>query len=225
MGLGADLGDPKTYRVKGILNSEAGIDALAFYKELSKFNNPDWIHNYLDTNSNSNQPMMQGQVAMAMGYFAINPDLLDPVKNPYAKVTGFFANPQGPKARVSSLGGQGISIVSYTTKKELCFQFLEWFVRDEVQEKWAELGGLSCNEKVLNSSKFLNASPINRPFKESIEMVKDFWAVPEYPQLLSISQKYWSEYINEGKHSAKEAMNSVAQSWENIFEYSGYYKE
>ena len=81
---------------------------------------------------------------------------------------------------------------------------LEWFVRDNVQEKWAELGGLSCHKKVLNSEKFLNASPINRPFKESIEMAKDFWAVPEYPQLLSISQKYWAEYVNEDKHSAQD---------------------
>lgn len=222
---GADLGDPKTYRVKGILNSDAGIEALTFYKELNKFNNPQWVHNYLDTDSNSNQPMMQGRVAMAMGYFAINPDLLDPAKNPYADVTGFFAFPKGPKARVSSLGGQGISLVSYTRKKELCLKFLTWLVRDDVQQKWAALGGLSCNKKVLNSAEFLNASPINKPFKQSIEMVKDFWAVPEYPQLLFVSQKYWSEYVNEGKHDAKEAMDKIAQSWENIFEYAGNYKE
>lgn len=222
---GADLGDPKTYRVKGILNSDAGIEALEFYKALNRFNNPEWMHNYLDTDSNSNQPMMQGQVAMAMGYFAITPDLLDPSKNPYADVTGFFANPAGPKARISSLGGQGISIVSYTKKKEFCLKYIEWFTRDDVQQKWAALGGLSCNKKVLNSETFLNASPINRPFKESIEMVKDFWAVPEYPQLLSISQKHWAEYVNEGRHSARVVMDKVAQSWENIFENAGYYKE
>lgn len=222
---GAELGDRKTHRVDGILNSQEGVEALRFYKKINAYNNPEWIHNYLDTNCNSNQPMMEGRVAMSMGYFAIYPDLLDPAKNPHANATGFFANPRGPMARVTSLGGQGISVVSYSKNKELCFKFLEWFVRDDVQEKWAELGGLSCNRKVLNSEKFLNASPINRPFKESIEMAKDFWAVPEYPELLEISQKYWSEYLAEDKHTAKGAMDHVARHWENVFEGAGYYKE
>lgn len=222
---GGHLGDFQTYRVKDVLNSEQGVEALTFYRDLNQFNNPEWVHKYLDTDSNSNQPMMLGQVAMAMGYFAINPDLLDSAKNPYADVIGFFANPHGPGGRVSSLGGQGISVVSYTKKKALCFRFLEWFVRTEVQEKWAELGGLSCNRTVLNSEKFLAASPINRPFKESIEMARDFWAVPEYPQLLSVSQKYWSGYVNDNTYSAKEAMDEVARQWEEIFEYAGYYRE
>lgn len=222
---GGDLGDYETFRVKGVLNKNEGIDALSFYKQLNAFNNPEWIHNYLDTDSNSNQPMMQGKVAMAMGYFAINPDLLDPSKNPHANVIGFFANPRGPGGKVTSLGGQGISVVSYTQKKEFCFSFLEWFVRNDVQARWADLGGLSCNRKVLNSKKFLNASPINKAFRDSIEIARDFWAVPEYPQLLSVSQKYWSGYVNEDKYTAKEAMDKVAQEWENIFEYSGYYQE
>ncbi len=222
---GADLGDSKTHRVSRKLNTPAGIEALEFYKSLHQFNNPRWVHNYLDTTSNSNQPMMEGKVAMCMGYFAIAPDLLDPAKNPYANVTGFFANPRGPQARVSSLGGQGISVVSYGKKKGFCFKFLEWLVGDPVQEKWAELGGLSCNKKVLASEKFLKASPINRPFKESIEMVRDFWAVPEYPELLKISQKYFYEYVTTEKYTAREVMDIIAREWENIFEYAGYYKE
>jgi multiple sugar transport system substrate-binding protein len=222
---GADLGTESSYRVKGILNSKEGVDALSFYKELNRFNNPEWSNHYLDSDANSNQPMMDGKVAMSMGYFAINPELLDSQKNPHAKQMGFFANPAGPKSRVSSLGGQGISIVSYSKKKELSLQFLEWFIRDDVQERWAELGGLSCNRKVLNSEKFLDASPINKPYKESIEMVRDFWAVPEYTELLAVSQKYWSAYVTENSLTAEEAMDKVAEEWEEIFEYAGYYKE
>lgn len=222
---GADLGDPITYKVKSILNSEAGIEALEFYKELNSYNNPEWADFYLDKDASSNLPMLEGKVAMAMGYFAISPELLEDKENPYAEKIGFFAVPRGPVARAASLGGQGISIVSYSKKKKLSLQFLEWFIRDDVQEKWAQLGGLSCNTKVLNSTKFLNASPINRPYKESIEMVKDFWAVPEYPELLRISQKFWSEYINEDARSAKETMDIIARKWEAVFEHAGYYKE
>lgn len=222
---GADLGNPSTHRVKGILNSQAGIAALHFYKQLNTFNNPEWVNNYLDKASSSNQPMMQGRVAMAMGYFAISPELLDKEKNPYADVIGFFAAPRGPGGRATSLGGQGISLISFSKKKDLSLQFLEWFITEATQVKWAALGGLSCNRAVLNSDSFLNASPINRPFQESIEMVRDFWAVPEYPELLAISQKYWSEYLSQDQLSAKETMNGIAREWEAIFEYAGYYKE
>lgn len=222
---GADLGNHKDYRVRGILNSDKGVAALEFYKQLNQYSNPLWHEHYLDTDKNSNAPMMSGQVAMAMGYFAINTELLDPARNPYFDRIGFFSNPKGPEAEVCSLGGQGISIVSYTKKKDLCFQFLEWFIQDTVQEKWADLGGLTCNKKVLASDRFLNASPINRPFKESIEMAKDFWAVPEYTRLLKVSQKNWYECVVKKTMSSQEAMDAVAREWELIFEEAGYYKE
>lgn len=222
---GASLGDQKTYKVKGFLNSKAGVAALAFYKELNRYNNPLWVNNYLDKNLSSNMPMIEGKVAMAMGYFAISPELLEEDNNVYADKIGFFAVPEGPAGRVSSLGGQGISIVSYSKKKELSLRFLKWFVQESIQKKWAILGGLSCNTRVLNSEDFLSASPINRPFKESIGMVRDFWAVPEYPQLLEVSQKYWSEYINQNMRTAKDTMDIIARKWESIFEYGGYYKE
>lgn len=222
---GADLGNHRTYQVQGLLNSPQGIEALKFYKELNQYNNPDWAYHYLDTNRSSNQPMMDGKVAMAMGYFAISPELLDPEKNPYADSIGFFACPEGPQKRAASLGGQGISVISYTKKKEIAFEFLEWFTKYETQRKWAKLGGLTCYKKVLYSDEFLNASPINKPFVESMEMVRDFWAVPEYTKLLSVSQKYWYEYVVKDTITAKEAMNNTAKEWEDIFEYSGYYKE
>ena len=222
---GAALGDPKTYRVRGVLNSNEGIEALKFYKELNQFNNPEWVDHYLDTDRNSNQPMMDGKVAMAMGYFAINPELLDPEKNPYADNMGFFACPEGPKTCAASLGGQGISIISYTKNKEASFEFLDWFVRDDTQKKWAELGGLSCNKSVLYSDEFAAVSPLNAPFVKSMEMVRDFWAIPEYTEFLSISQKYWYDYVVAGNITADEAMNNIAREWEDIFEAKGYYSE
>jgi multiple sugar transport system substrate-binding protein len=222
---GADLGDHSTYRVKGVLNSDEGIEALKFYRSLYQFGKPEWEKNYLDTKLNSNIPLMRGKVAMAMGYFAINSELLDKDRNPYAEHMGFFSAPKGPVRKVCSLGGQGVSVISYTKKKDSCFKFLEWFIQDSVQERWAELGGLSCNKKVLESEKFLNASPLNGAFKESIELADDFWAVPEYPVLLKISQKYFNKYVTKGDITAKEALDKIADEWEEVFEHAGYYKE
>ncbi len=223
---GANLGDPKTYKVNGILNTKEGVDALKFYKQLYQYSNPKWAKYYLDTNSSSNKPLIDGNVAMAMGYFAINPELLDKQKNPqYYDKIGFFAAPKGPAGQYASLGGQGISIVSYTKKKDDAFKFLAWFVKDETQKKWAKLGGLSCSKTVLASDEFLNASPLNRPFVQSMNVVKDFWSVPEYPQLLAISQRYWYQYVVEGTITAEDAMNNISKEWETVFDKNGYYKE
>ena len=65
-----------------------------------------------------------------MNYFAFFPALLNEASNPNAASTGFFANPAGPTgAQHAALGGQGISIVSYSDKQEEAFKFLEWFIQ------------------------------------------------------------------------------------------------
>ncbi|MES0447712.1 MAG: hypothetical protein ABUJ92_14355, partial [Desulfobacterales bacterium] len=122
------------------------------------------------------------------------------------------------------LGGQGISIITYSKKRDLAYKFLEWFIKDEVQKRWAELGGYTCNATVLKSEGFLNDTPYNRAFYESMFMVKDFWAVPEFAELLEVNQRNWHQYIVEGKGTAKEAMDNIVKDWEVIFKKHGRLK-
>ena len=63
-------------------------------------------------------------------------------------------------------------------------KFLEWFIKDETQKKWAELGGYTASAKVLELPEFQNATPYNRAFYETMFKVKDFWATPEHAELL-----------------------------------------
>jgi multiple sugar transport system substrate-binding protein len=218
---GADLGDPKTYRVNGVLNTPGGVEALKFYKELYKFTPPDWGNVFFQGN---NQAITEGLAAMSMNYFAFFPALINPSVNKYAKVTGFFSNPSGPGGRYASLGGQGASIISYSKKQDLAYKFLEWFIRDDVQQKWASLGGYTCNANVLKSKTFLEDTPYNQAFYETMFMVKDFWAVPEYAELLEICQRNWHQYVVEGKGTAKGAMDAIATDWEKIFRREGRLK-
>jgi multiple sugar transport system substrate-binding protein len=219
---GGDIGHSQTYSVKGILNSDEGIEALKFRKDLQKFNPPNWSNSYF---TEANNAFSEGKVAITENFFAFFPDLIDKTKNPYSEVTGFFANPEGPKGRFASLGGQGLSVIGYSKKKDLTFKYLEWFAREDVQEKWAELGGYTCNVNVLNSQKFLSATPYNPAFKESMGMIKDFWSVPEYAELLAVSQKYLNLYVTTDEITAEHALSSIADEWESIFENGGYYKE
>ena len=218
---GADLGDPKTYQVNGVLNTPGGIEALEFYKELYQFTPPDWGNVFFQGN---NQAITEGLAAMSMNYFAFFPALINPSVNKYAKVTGFFANPSGPGGRYASLGGQGASIISYSKKQDLAYKFLEWFIRDDVQQKWAALGGYTCNSNILKSKTFLEDTPYNQAFNETMFMVKDFWAVPEFAELLESCQRNWHQYVVGGKGTAKQAMDTIANDWEKIFKREGRLK-
>ena len=157
------------------------------YRELYAFTPPNWGKTFFQED---NQAITEGLAAMSMNYFAFFPALANPATNPHAEVTGYFANPAGPDGtQHAALGGQGISIVSYSQNQEEAFKFLEWFIREDVQKKWAELGGYTCHAAMLESEEFRNATPYNEAFYQSMFMVKDFWAVPEYAELLTADQQ------------------------------------
>jgi multiple sugar transport system substrate-binding protein len=85
------------------------------------------------------------------------------------------------------------------------------------------LGGYTCNEKVLSSEKFRNATPYNEAFYQSMLMVKDFWATPEYATLLEQMNKRLYPFIVGAKGSAEEALNGLADDWEKTFKQNKRY--
>ena len=92
-----------------------------------------------------------------------------------------------------------------------------------MQARWAELGGYTCNEKVLSSEKFRKATPYNEAFYQSMLMVKDFWATPEYATLLEQMNKRVYPFVVGGKGTAEEALNGLADDWEKTFKQNKRY--
>ena len=216
---GGELGDYSKYKVDGIINSDKNVSALEYYRELYKFTPPGWGKAFFVEN---NQAITENLAAMSMNYFAFFPALVNEASNPNAKVTGFFANPSGPGGeQFAALGGQGISIVSYSKNQEEAFKFLEWFIKDETQKRWAELGGYTCSKAVLESDEFQNATPYNKAFYETMFKVKDFWATPEYAELLIQMNQRIYPFITAGEGSAKAALDALDADWQATFKKYG----
>ena len=211
--------------VLDVVNSEKAVEALEFYKELYSFA-PPGTNDAFYTEMNS--VFVNGQATMIMNYFAFLPDLLNAEKNPNANVTGFFAGPAGPYGdRYVALGGQGMSVLNYISdeRKQASLDFIKWFASDDVQQQWADVGGYTCNIKVLQSEEFLNNTPYNRAFSDSMTFVKDFWNIPAYGPLLAASQKWLHNYIVGDVGTAEETMKGLAAEQQAVLEEGGYIKK
>ena len=217
---GGSLGDYANYKVTGLLNSKESVEGLEDYKKLFGFGPPGWGNAFF---AEVNTAIAQGQVAMGMNFFAFFPSLLNEATNPYAKNMGFFANPPGPRGDdFAALGGQGISLVSYSQNKEEAMKFLEWLVKDETQKRWAELGGYTAAAAILQSEEFQNATPYNKAFFETMFKVRDFWALPEYAELLDEGQQGLYDYVVNGNGTAQEALDKLAATWVESLKTAGY---
>ncbi|MCX7707376.1 MAG: extracellular solute-binding protein, partial [Anaerolineae bacterium] len=215
----------KDYKVMGVLTRKECVEALEAYKRLYNSGPPGNVNSFFPE---MNDYFINGQAVFAMNYFAFFPALANPGTNPnYWDKVGFFANPPGPYGhRYASLGGQGTSINAYISeeRKKASFEFIRWFAQDDIQMKWAELGGYTCNKKALASPEFLAAAPYNAAFAETMAMVKDFYNIPEYGDLLPSAQAALSVFVVGGVGTAQQALDAIAQAHENILRQYGYLK-
>ncbi len=208
---------PGKYDMEGAVNSAAAIEGLEFYKSLYDCCTPPGYTNaYM---SASLDAFKSGQVAMAMNWFAFFPGL-------YAdKATGgdkidFFVNPPQNQAG-STLGGQGISVVSYSDKQDAALEYIKWFAQPDVQARWWGLGGYSAHNSVLNDPGFKDSQPFAGDFLDAMANVQDFWQEPAYAELLLAMQKRTHDYVVAGKGTAKEALDMLIEDWTEIFEDEG----
>jgi multiple sugar transport system substrate-binding protein len=215
----------ENFTVEGVLNKPECVAALEAYKKLYDSGPPGNTNSFFPE---MNDYFINGKAAFAMNYFAFLPALANQGTNPnYYDKVGFFSNPKGPGgAQFASLGGQGTSINAYISdeRKQASLDFIKWFGSDEIQMKWAELGGYTCNKKALASEAFLKAAPYNTAFAETMGMVKDFYNIPEYGELLPSAQTALSNFVVGGQGTAQEALDTIAKEHEAIFKNYGYLK-
>jgi multiple sugar transport system substrate-binding protein len=211
--------------VEGVLNAPHCVESLEAYKKLYDSGPPGNTNSFY---AEMNDYYINGKAVMAINYFAFLPALINQGTDPnFWDKTGFFSNPAGPYGQqFASLGGQGTSINAYISdeRQQAAFDFIKWFASDEIQMKWAELGGYTCNKKALATDAFLKAAPYNAAFAETMGFVKDFYNIPEYGQLLAPTQAALSNYVVGGQGTAKEALDTLAKENTQVLTDAGYIK-
>jgi multiple sugar transport system substrate-binding protein len=212
---GAAWGDYKSMKVKGKLDSPEAVQALTFFTGLLEHSPPGGSKlGY----GEALEPFVNESAAMLMNYFAFFPDL---AKKMGDKV-GFFAMPKKGERRSASLGGQGFSISTKTSASQqaLAKKFIAWFLQKSTQQEWVKKpGGFTANAEILKSEDFKQASPYNRAFAESMDIVQDFWNAPSYNELIATAAQRLGEVL-DGKTPPQEALAALADEHEKILSQS-----
>jgi multiple sugar transport system substrate-binding protein len=210
--------DPKKpYSMEGFVNSPDAVKGLEAYKALFKCcTPPGYTDAYMQEGLDA---FKSGQVAMQMNWFAFFPGLYKDEKVGGEHI-GFFVNPPA-KEHGSQLGGQGISVVSYSPNKAEALAYIKWFAQPDVQKKWWALGGYSAHKAVLNDPGFAKTAPFAADFLTAMGEVVDFWAEPSYAQLLLAEQKRIHDYVVADKGTAKEALDALIKDWQKVFKDDG----
>ncbi len=209
--------EPGSYDMEGAVNSPEAVAALEFYQTFYETATPPgYSDSYMEEGLDA---FRSGQVAMAMNWFAFFPGLYaDPDVG--GDNIGFFVNP--PQNRpASTLGGQGISVVSYSDNIDAALEYIAWFAQPDVQAQWWELGGYSVHNSVLNDPGFTDSAPFAADFLAAMENVRDFWQEPAYADLLLSMQDRVHAYVVAGEGTAQEALDLLIEDWTEIFEDEG----
>lgn len=198
---GGDFGDYAAEKVT--IGSPATVEALRFYTDLMGSTSPGGRNmGYGEVAAE----YIAGRAAMACNFMAFFPTFTNPGENPdYYDKTGFFNTPghtggDGVFRRAAALGGQGMSINSHISpqRQERAKEFLKWFSQSSVQADWAAKGGFTADKTVLAGEAFRKAAPYNPLFEEAFQLMRDFWAVPEYDDLLKACQREFCAVFQDG---------------------------
>ncbi len=209
----------KPYDMQGFVNSPGAVAGLEYYKALFDCcTAPGASNTYMGEGIDAYK---SGQVALQMNFAFTWPGFeVDP--NVGHGKTGYLVNPAGPDGkRFAQLGGQGISVVSYSDKQADALEYIKWFAQPDVQEKWWSMGGFSTLRSVVENPSFAKSQPYAQTYLDSMAIVKDFWADPSYATLLQDSQKRFHDYVVAGNGTAQEALDGLVQDWTTVFEDDG----
>jgi hypothetical protein len=80
-----------------------------------------------------------------------------------------------------------------------------------VQQEWAAKGGFSSDKAVVAGETFRKAAPYNPLFEEAFLLMRDFWAVPEYDDMMKACQREFCAVFQDGADPVEAAKQVQAE--------------
>jgi multiple sugar transport system substrate-binding protein len=223
---GGNLWNAKDRKIEGVLNDQAGHEAMDILvnkmKPLTARGSGNWFIDEV------NAAVAQGKACIAFQWIAASGGLLDPkqstlgtTRDEILQKLGFATLPT-QKTDLVPLGGMGMHISAYAPEAQQAeaLNFMKWFEQADVQKKWAAAGGVPARTDALQSPEFLNASPFNKVYADSVPRMRDMWNVPEYARLVDIENTNVNAALN-GAKSPRQALDDIAREQQKILDSSG----
>jgi multiple sugar transport system substrate-binding protein len=223
---GGELWNQGDRKIEGIINDPAGKKAMDVLVNQMVPLTPKGSNNWFIDEVNA--AISQGQVCVGFQWIAAMGGLTDPAssklgttKEEILEKLAFAPLPKQVTDR-KPLGGMGLHVSKYIPedKQAEALNFIKWFQTPEAQKKWAQLGGVPARNDVLNSPEFLEATPYNQVFTDSVSQLKDFWNLPEYAKLLNVHSTQVNAAIS-GTQEPDAALDKLAADEQAILDESG----
>ena len=223
---GGELWNQGDRKIEGVINDAAGKKAMDVLVNQMVPLTPKGSSNWFIDEVNA--AISQGQVCVGFQWIAAMGGLTDPASSKLGEtkeeILEKLAFAPLPKQVTDKkpLGGMGLHVSKYIPeeKQAEALNFIKWFQTPEAQKKWAQLGGVPARNDVLNSPEFLEATPYNKVFTDSVSQLKDFWNLPEYAKLLNVHSTQVNAAIS-GTEAPDAALDKLAADEQAILDESG----
>ena len=187
------------------INSDAAVEALEYYVDLTQFAPPGVTSKTWDEQVTE---MQQGIAAMAIMFNDGMPSLEDPSASAVIGKMGYAPVPV--KARPASFyGGWGYYIPADSSKAEAAWLFIEWFCTPEVQRGIMDMSCLPNISSLYQDEEVKASIPFMEESLNSFEICVAKPRIPEWGNIDSSMQLQLSNAIAKEK-SPKEAMDAIA---------------
>jgi ABC-type glycerol-3-phosphate transport system substrate-binding protein len=198
-----------------IYNNEAGLESVAFYKELYKYSPPGWL-----TDAQVANYMEQGQGAQTTLQMVFNAPMESPKDSKVADQIAFAGMPKQVK-QASILGLWNIGVGANSTNKANAVKFVEYVSRPDIAAQMALAGVTGAPQQSIYSSPGApNFFPV---LSKVLEYVQPPPLLPEGNRWFIITGTALQSALS-GKQTVKEAMDDAAGEVQKLLASAGYYK-
>jgi len=203
MSAGGDLLTPDGKSIA--FNSEAGLDALAFFA--------DSVHKH---KISPQKAFTEVQIYGEWGMRKYGATILTPVWSSNILATKIRCTTKILPRKIKHatfLGGNFFALSTLSKNKEGAGRFCQWWVQPAISGRWAgETGGIPNSQAAAdhpNFKQFLAQNPFGQTFLDAIPLARPFQAVVGLPAVVQIVSEMVEQVVIGGV-PAKEALDKAA---------------